>query len=321
MGFDYAKALESARRQHAKLAPNAVNVDAWVARSTRRRHIALLRQIIAALLALLVLGVWLVSSLGHPTSVATCEWVTGPAVLRYGVVHVVGFCVGAAFVQRRSTWARMIVAAAWWSSLLAATVGVWTQPGALPVLMPTMAFASAAGLLMLPAEAYEDGSGDFPLRVHRRAIVVMLTLAIADVETLASAAVNHDEPGMLGYALLDGVAAAVMLVGVIGLYRLRGWGLLLTLTANVCVAGAAWSGVLVYDPGFAALLTVTAMLQMMLGVPLLRTLWRGDVPLRRERGAVPWVGRLVIIACVLASVSGVVRFSDPATLAAACAAH
>ena len=172
-------------------------------------------------------------------------------------------------------------------------------------------------------EAKPDGDepvlGDFPLRVHRGAVVAMLTLAIADAETLASAAVNHDEPGTLSYALLDVGAAGIMLVGIVGLYRLRGWGLLLTLACNVLVAAAAWAGVLIYDPGFAALLTATALVQLSLGVPLLRTLLRGDVPLRAGRRSAPWVARTVVVACVVASGLGAVHFANPSTLAPICA--
>lgn len=318
MSFDYDRTIAAARTR-AAVPVARPSFELLVETSRRRRRARIARAALAWLLAALVVATWLASSVRHPLVTATCPWVSGPDVLRYGVVHVVGFCVGAALFGVGRTWARLLVRASWWSSLLAGTVGLWTEIGTLPVLMPTMVVAAAAGLLLLEGAQVADDSRGFPLRVHRRAILAMLTLAVADVETLLSAAMNHDEPGVGSFAATDLGFALILAVGIAGLYRLRAWGLLLVLAANVAVATAAWAGVLIYDEGFAALLTTTAACQLLLGVPLLRTLWRGDVPLRRGRRWGVWPARVVLASCFVVSALGVVRGLQPERLAAACA--
>ncbi len=319
MSFDYAKTIAAARRlQEGALVPTAptASLRARVARSGRRRA---MRAWSAVALALLVVLAWLASSVANPLVPATCSWVEGADVLRYGVVHVVGFCLGAALVRVRWPWARVLVRAAWWSSLLAASVGAWAQPGTLPVLMPVMACASAVGLWLFECDATSLGEPDFPLRVHRRSFVAMLTLAFADAETLASAALNHDEAGTFGYALLDGAAVVLLAAGIVGLYRVRGWGLVSLLGTNVLVAVAALTGVLIYDPGFAALLATTSMLQLAIGIPVLQSLWRSEVPLRRPWTMPAWAGRMVLVSLVTVGLAGSWWFARPQTLAPVCA--
>jgi len=289
-------------------------LDARARELTRRRWLA-------GLLALLVVAAWVVSIVAHPLGGLTCEWASPPDIVRYGVVHVVAFVFGAAMVSSQRTWAQILVRAFWWSSLLAASVASWTEFGTLPLLMPVLLVASAAGLWMLGDDTFgvDIPDGDLALVRHRAAVVAMMVFAVADTETLLGAALNHDEPEALHFAFIDLGCAVAMVAAMVGLYRLRTWGFLAVLGLNIIIAGLALGGLLVYDRGFALVFAATAAIQIVLGTPLALTLL-GRTRERASRWAWPPWARHVALAVVLAA-GGIatVRGMQPDTLAAHCA--
>ena len=325
MSGEYEKTLDLTRRWIAgaalpdlSLGRLAAGLDA--ARARRRRL-----QATALVLALAVVATWLVSIVGHPVGAPICAWVESADVVRYGVIHVCGFVLAALFVARVGALYQVLVRALWWSTLLASSLGMWTQSGTLPLLMPVLALASAWALLLLDDARLADdvGSGDFPLAAHRRSLMVMMVLAIADAETLLTAGLNHDEPGTLIYSLIDYGCAIAMIVAVIGLARLRTWGLLATVGLNLVIATLGLTGALFYDRGFAYLLGVTAAIQLVLCLPLLRRLSSGAPSGSPSGGARrarwPRGTRWIILALVLVDIVATVRASDPERVAARCA--
>ncbi len=324
MSLDYEETLAATRRWAAETTLPELHMEKLAAELDAAQSRARRIQLTALLLALAVVTTWLTSIFGHPVVEPICAWVGAADVVRYGVVHVLGFVLAALLVTRDRTLHRVLVRALWWSTLLASTVGMWTQSGTLPLLMPVIALASACALLVL--DVFDRGrptddiaSDDFPLAAHRRSITLMMILAIADAETLLTAGLNHDEPGTLAYALLDYSCAIAMVAAIYGLYRVRTWGLLATVGLNLVIATLGFSGLLLYDLGFAYLLGVTAALQLALCAPLLRTLRSGEPPETRRRPSRgrPW-SRVIIVALLVAGAVATVRSSDPEFISARC---
>jgi hypothetical protein len=90
-----------------------------------------------------------------------------------------------------------------------------------------------------------------------------------------------------------------MAAGVIGLLRLRTWGLILSVGSNLVVAVLALARVL-YLPGpLRALFVGTAILQLIIPIPMLVTIVRGRAPgpdrWRRTKRAV-WTAAIVGLA-------------------------
>ncbi len=301
-----------------ELSPSAVLLERLAAREHQERR----RRVAALGLALFVVLAWVLSIVGHPLGSLTCEWARPQDVVRYGIVHVVAFSAGAVLLTWRRTSAQILVRAFWWASVLAATVGSWAQPGTLPILMPVLCVASVLGLWLLGQRPFSVNleDGQLPLARHRGVVLAMLVFGVADTENLLAAALNHEEPEVLHFAVVQLVSAAAMLVSMWGLFRLRGWGLLALLGTNIVVAGLALGGQLIYDPGFALLFTATAVLQLCLAVPLIRTLLR---PAPTTTGGVLRAAarlRLVVLGIALAGgLAGACRSLQPDVLAAHCA--
>ncbi|NVB36554.1 hypothetical protein G6O69_01830 [Pseudenhygromyxa sp. WMMC2535] len=322
MSAAYDEVLDQARGWLGSTSPALGGPEAMLAELDARQRRAARVRVLAALLSCLVLVAFAVSVLAHPLGASTCDWVSPGGVLRYGLVHVAGFVLASVLVARQRTWTQLLVRACWWSSLLAASVGLWTELGTLPLLMPTLLLASGIGLWSLgelPLDVHAPDGG-FPLIRHRELVVVMLVFAVADVETLLASALNHDEPGSLGYALTDLACALTMIVGIIGLYRLRAWGFALVVLANLGIAGLALGGLLNYDPGFSVLFATTAGIQIGLGIPLMRALSGAQARLRAPLVRWPrWTSRPLLAAAIGLGAFASWRAAQPEILAAHCA--
>lgn len=322
MKADYEEALELTRSWLDQRSPSSLSpIGLEAALDTERRRSRRRTGIVMGLFAS-VLGAWLASIVAHPIVGIVCDWVSPLAIVRYGLVHVLGFGLATWLARSPRPWAQMLVRALWWSALLAGSAGMVTEPGTIPILMPVIVLASAVGLLVVGERGVYDvqpGEG-FGLAVHRRSIILMMILAIADTETLLMAALNHDDPVVIRYATIDLGCAAAMGVAMWGLYRLRTWGLVATLALNVVIATLGLAGLLFYEPGFAYLLATTAIIQLGLAAPLVRTLVSGTAPPERRprRWSHGAISRWVLAAIVIADVWAFARMIDPQVVATYC---
>ena len=318
---DYDHALSAARRwleaQDQPVAPVA-RLEATL----RHHHAAWLHVRLAILgIAACIVTAWICSIAGHPVTSTVCAWVTPTAIVRYGSVHVGGVVLGAGLSFVRRPGAQLLARATWVSALLSASAGMVLEPGTLPVLMPVMAIGAAGCLWLLSAEDPVPVGSSFDLAAHRGLMTAVLILAMADIETLAMAVLNHEEPGELPYAIADGVCVLAMAIAVWGLYHLRTWGLMLNLGLNLVIASLGMGGLLFYEPGFAYLLMATAAAQLLLCTPLLRSMLLGprDSSAHRGRGRRLRHGfRALLVLLLLFDAVVTIRSVDPDTAAAAC---
>jgi hypothetical protein len=197
----------------------------------------------------------------------------------------------AALIWSRRLSAQLLARGAWWSFLLiGALMATATRYDASFGFLVVV--CSAAALLVTGRTGLAE-SDRFQPAAFRGTLILALVLAMADTGALLVVG--------LGGALFENHMALILLVpmmiaGVIGLLRLRTWGLAVNLTSNLLVALLGSSDVL-YLPGeLRPLFVGSAIVQLLIPVPMLVTIARGRAPgPDRWGGAKVWLTRAVIV--------------------------
>jgi hypothetical protein len=133
--------------------------------------------------------------------------------------------------------AQIVARGLWWFHLVVGTAGALASHQAAPA-----ALALGAGAALLAARGAGLGAtgpsrGPFAPAAFRRPLLVSLAMSVAEVQTLAVGAVLLPA-GAGGRWLAAGVA--LLAAAVVGLYRLRAWGVVLHLFATAFVARCAY---------------------------------------------------------------------------------
>jgi hypothetical protein len=191
----------------------------------------------------------------------------------------------ALLLHRRQLGAQLLVRAVWWANLMLGTlVAVTGSSGDRAVAAP-LALATGAALLALGRHRLEEagGCGSFVPIAFRSSLMATLVMAMADAQSLLLFGGLELERGFREWrhgsvpSLALG-CAAVLALAIVGLYRLRLWGLLLNLAGTIAVAALGFVGKLdlpgVLVGGFVA----SAAVQVGLAAPILRALFTGAAP-------------------------------------------
>ena len=122
-----------------------------------------------------------------------------------------------------------------------------------------------------------ESSHFFPVE-FRRSLMASLVMAMADtIALLFYAGIVLTDHSLTTSALVDVAefsgAALVMTVAIVGLYRIKVWGLALNIVANVAIAGFAITGVFDLPEVIAFGLAATAIAQLLLPLPLLKRIF------------------------------------------------
>ena len=271
------------------------------------------RRLVVTVACVLSIMAWILSILLHPIVDSVCSELPQSEVVGMGM-----FPVGAAAVCAAAVWfpqvgAQMYVRACCWSFLVLGTVGMLGVPGLFPVLLPVASITFGVALLVLGDQGLEPEryAGTFAPAGHRVAMtwalvlassdaLTLLVLASSDALTLIAVTQSHDYRFLLTDACTVG-----MIVALVGLFRLRAWGVWLNLGLNVLVASLALTGNLdgVFDPA-TYVLAATALVQLVLAIPLARSMLRGRVEEDpRWEYLAGWIGRLVVLSLILISVA------------------
>jgi hypothetical protein len=205
--------------------------------------------------------------------------------------------LAAALVHARPVGAQMLARGVMWAMLLLGALLAQLEGPDGPVVGAAIAGGCGGALLLLGGRGLHGASPRFRPVAYRGTLTAALTLAMADTLSLgfwSLAAIDGNDVGV-GLGLLG--CAALMAVGVAGLYRLRTWGLAVNILANVLIAALVGSGAL-DTPGFlSALLITTAALQLLVPVPMLVALIRGRPP--RMSAGLARAGRIAAVAAIL----------------------
>jgi len=183
-------------------------------------------------------------------------------------------------VRRDGVGPQILARAIGWSNLVVGTLIASNFMAHVDRLVGAgIAIACAVALLALGSRGLDEPAPDDrfqPVR-FRGLLLLALIMAFADAQTLVFSAVMQLRVGMQGWNLMGTIdyagpatlAAAVMILAVWGLYRLRTWALLLNLLANFAIAYLAMAGTLNVAGPVAVALATTAAIQAFLPVPIL----------------------------------------------------
>lgn len=210
----------------------------------------------------------------------TTEVVTQAPLIGLSYVGVVLASAPMALSKRLSL--QLLSRSIWWGTgmygLLAAAVAYsYSYVGmdsAVGLFLAIFA-GSAAALLAAGRSGLSQVSGVFAPKMARATLMTSIVLALADTQALLFYGLLSTESAQYGAAAKFGVAGAAMLVSLFGLYRLKIWGLAATATANVVIAALAITGVLQLPNVLAGALVATAVVQLLLPIPLMRKVLAG----------------------------------------------
>ncbi len=217
----------------------------------------------------------------------------GPAV----VLPIASMILAMVWLRYRDLAKQMMVRALVWSVLV---IGLLIAVFGLPQFAMVGSFiAVPAGFALLAMGGQELGvtSQSFRPTAFRSHLTIALVMAMADAQTLVFPAVlklgGLLQQAAAGYEVSWGVGIAavvpvllcggIMAIAVLGIYRLATWALLLNLVANIGIAYVAMSGAIGLTLPVATALATTALVQLMLPVPILAAAL-GD----RLRDRRPW---------------------------------
>jgi hypothetical protein len=246
--------------------------------------------------------------------VASLSAVAGALVFRLTVgtdektiyIPITALVVGAIVIHLRPLGAQLLGRALFWSNLVLGALICFLDKGPRD-RSSSLALLFGAGVALLLAErrALAEASasrGERPA-AFAGTIELLMVLALADAQTcVLFAAIDRDAATPLFLA-----AAAALLVGFVGLYRLALWGVIVTMSTATVLAAALLGGMLRDMRDVAVPLTIVFAAQLLAPLPMIASIVTKrplPAPSPRVRSALAsgFVG-LLMLASVVASFS------------------
>jgi hypothetical protein len=213
---------------------------------------------------------------------------------------------------------QVLARATWWSNLifgLLVSISAGDTEGNRLGFM--LAIGSGLALLAMGRAGLDHGAraGRFHPVAFRGSLIVALVMALADAQSLlffgSMIVFDHVRMGQ-PLDLLPLACAGVMMIAVFGIFRLAVWGLALNLLANVAIAALGLTGVLELPGPIVGALVATAVLQLLLPVPLLVAMVRGAS--RRDRASRNYWPALAVIVAAMMLLSAYATLLHPGRL-------
>jgi hypothetical protein len=221
-----------------------------------------------------------------------------PRAQRLPFAFMLAFPLGAAAgIWWQRLGAQLLARGIWWSLLLlGALMAVIVGSDGHHEDFLLASFAAVA-LLAAGSAGLDQERGRFQPVAFRGTLLLALVLAMADTFTflwLGVARLLLDRsPGVL-------LLVPPMIAGVVGLLRLRTWGLIVSLLSNVAVVVLSSTGVLALPSWFRTLYVASATLQLLVPVPMIVSIVRGRVPPTGQWRRTKRVVSTAVIAAVVA---------------------
>jgi hypothetical protein len=188
--------------------------------------------------------------------------------------------LGAAAVlcHHRHVGSQLVARAAFWSNLilgvLAMVIGGHSER---PIGLALA--ASTAGALLLLGRRGLDGharTGSFRPLAFRTTLLAIMVMALADAQSLLLFGTLELEGWRDdGRSLVMFGIAGLLVLGLVGLYRLRAWGLVAGAAGCLALAAAACGDVLRLPHALNVAFVATSMAQLVVVAPLAVAVWRG----------------------------------------------
>ncbi len=175
-------------------------------------------------------------------------------------------------IHVRSFGAQLLARAVWWANLVLAVFLAGSGGRSEREVGAALALGCGIGLLAAGHKGLAEASerqGYAPVRFKATLLLAMI-LALADTQTLLLFGILklHKWHSHLSSTMLLLSSALAMIVAFVGLYRLRTWGLVTNVAANLAIAAAAWMGALHMPNPVCTMLIATAGLQLIVPIPM-----------------------------------------------------
>lgn len=192
--------------------------------------------------------------------------------------------------------AQLLARGAWWSMLLCGGLVAVTADDSFQALGALLASGTAIALLAAGRTGLGARPGFAPV-AFRGTLLVALVLAMADAGAFTWFGV--------GNAMFEGSYSVLLVVpamaaGVIGLLRLRTWGLVVSLATNLAVAILAATGVLALPGPVRPLFIGSAVLQLLVPLPMIVAIVRRRPPAAEAWSRVRVLAPMLIIVAIAA---------------------
>ncbi len=184
-------------------------------------------------------------------------------------------CVSAGLIFRSELASHVFARAVLWSNLLLGFLIAVSGSGEEQLVGGFIALTTGAALHLVGTAGLRRSSEVFAPVAFRASLVLAVVMALADTQSLTLFGILQLDrgDGSTAYPLL--ACAGLMIVALYGLYRLRLWGLVLNIVANVVIAGLALTGSLDLPNPLIYALCTTATVQLLLPAPLVVAILRG----------------------------------------------
>jgi hypothetical protein len=186
---------------------------------------------------------------------------------------IVALVIAAVAAQIGSLGAQLLARAAWWANLvlgvLLCILGGWREQ------LPGVVMAAACGAALVLADrrllATAADARGFRPAAFAGTIELVMILALADAQTLLFFAGLHYSDRSFRYEhtwLLFLGAACALVVGFVGLYRLRLWGVIVTMVTAVSLALGLLMDLVHTEKDIRTALVVLACAQILAPIPM-----------------------------------------------------
>lgn len=192
------------------------------------------------------------------------------------LIYSVAVLASAPMAWSKKLSLQMLSRSVWWGTglysiwILGLAAYFGDAPSELLLTFGTVLGGSVAALVSAGKTGLAQSSSLFAPRAARTTLMLSIILALADTQALGFYGLLAGQEGSLSEAAVFFASAGAMIVSLFGLYRLKVWGLAATIIANLAIAGLALGGGLSLPIELAAALAITAGVQLLLPIPLIR---------------------------------------------------
>jgi hypothetical protein len=225
-------------------------------------------------------------------------------------IPVLGPVVAALMVQLPAMGPQLLARGLWWSNVVLGVILATLGGRSESTIGLTLLYGCGAALVLADRRALAAAAerADFRPVAYAGTLQLLMVLALADAPTLALfASIERGRHGGIGHLALA-AAAAALLVGFVGLYRLALWGVLVTAATSLALGVAVAARVVVVHREMDQAVMAICAVQLLVVAPMLASIAARrplPAPSPRLRGAL--ANALVIALAAVATAVSVYR--------------